>query len=134
MSDERARLLRNAAAARSRHAEERTRHSLLALDERGAPITFAAVAAQANVSRQFLYSHRELRAEIDHLRGAQQQAPSPLPVRERASDESLRTRLRATLEDNKRLREELAELRDELALAHGRAREIEQARPAVTPA
>lgn len=134
MSVEPANALRNAAAARSRHAEERTRHALRTLDEHGEAITFAAVAAHANVSRQFLYSHRELRTEIDHLRGEQQRAPSRLPVRERASEESLRARLRGTLEDNKRLREELAELRDELALAHGRAREIEQTRPALTRA
>ena len=46
-------------------------------------------------------------------------------VAERASDASIRARLRAALDDNQRLREENARLREELALAHGRARELE---------
>jgi hypothetical protein len=46
-----------------------------------------------------------------------------------ASDESIRHRLRAALDENKRLREGTAALREELALAlaHGRVRELELA-------
>jgi hypothetical protein len=51
-------------------------------------------------------------------------------VRERASDESTRSRLRAALDENKRLREEIAALREEVGLAHGRVRELELARRA----
>lgn len=50
---------------------------------------------------------------------------SRLPVAERSSDSSIRARLRAALDDNQRLRREMTELREELALAHGRARELE---------
>lgn len=134
MSSKRISALRAAAATRSLDADQRARRALAELDGQGEAITFKAVAARANVSRQFLYSHGELRAEIDHLRGEQLRAPSPLPARERASDESMRARLRATLDENKRLREELAELRRELALAHGRVREVELARRASSPA
>ena len=45
----------------------------------------------------------------------------------------MRARLRATLEENKRLRDEVAELGEELAIAHGRVREVELARRAASP-
>ena len=77
--------------------------------------------------RDFLYGHAELRAAIEQLRGEQHRAPSRLPAHERASEESIRARLRGTLEENKRLRAENAQLRDELALAHGHVRELELA-------
>jgi len=48
-------------------------------------------------------------------------------VRERASDESIRSRLCAALDENKRLREEIAALRKEVGLARGRVRELELA-------
>jgi hypothetical protein len=124
VSSARAIALRDAAAARSVGAAERARRALVELDRRGETITFAVVAANASVSRQFLYSHPGLRAEIERLRGPQR-APARLPVRERATDESIRHRLRGALDENKRLREEIAALREELALAHGRVRELE---------
>ena len=74
-------------------------------------ITFAAVARQARVSRQFLYSHDALRAEIAELRTLPRPQLPRVPPR-RASENSLRTRLRAALEDNQRLRTELTRLRD----------------------
>ena len=126
MSSERAIVLRKTAAARSLGAAERARRALVELDRRGETITFAVVAARARVSRQFLYSHPDLRTDIERLRG-QQPAPARLPARQRASDESIRHRLRAALDENQRLREETAALREELALAHGRVRELELA-------
>jgi regulator of replication initiation timing len=44
-----------------------------------------------------------------------------------ANDESLRARLRGALEENKQLRAENAQLREELALAHGEVRELKLA-------
>ena len=81
--------------------------------------------ADARVSRQFLYSHDALRAEIEPAPRPPDRSPAPVPARERASDDSLRTRLRAALDDNQRLRNEITRLRDELALALGRVRELE---------
>ena len=106
-------------------AEQRVRGALRELDSEGATITFAAVAHRARVSRVFLYEHAQLRAEIETLRAAQAAAPARLPVRQRASDASLRARLRAALDQSQRQREEIARLREELALAHGRVRELE---------
>lgn len=128
MSARRADALRAAAGARSVAAEERARRALKQLDRCGATINFQAVATEAGVSRAFLYAHSQLRDTIEQLRGQQHRARSPLPAHERASEDSLRARLRGTLEENKRLRAENAQLRDELALAHGRVRELELAR------
>jgi Family of unknown function (DUF6262) len=117
--------LADAAAKRTLDAEQRVRGAVRELDRQGAAITFAGVAERAQVSRAFLYQHAELRAEIEALRTAQTAAPPRLPVRQRASDASLRARLRAALDEGQRQRGEIARLREELALAHGRARELE---------
>ena len=119
------RALAATAARRTLDSEQRVRSALRALDADGATISFAAVAEHARVSRAFLYAHAELRAEIEALRSIHTAAPARLPVRQRASDASVRARLRAALDENQRQREELAALREELALAHGRVRELE---------
>jgi hypothetical protein len=116
--------LAEAAAKRTLEAEQRVHSALRDLDS-GAAVTFAAVAERARVSRAFLYQHPELRSQIETLRSAQADAPARVPVRQRASDASLRARLRAALDESQRQREELARLREELALAHGRVRELE---------
>lgn len=127
MTDTRADALRDAAGTRSLAAEQRVREALADLDRRGLPISFQAVATHARVSRAFLYAHPHLRAAIEQLRGQHQHTPARLPAHQRASDDSIRARLRGTLEENKRLRAENAQLRDELALAHGQIRELKLA-------
>jgi len=66
----------------------------------------------------------QLRPQIEALRSAQAAVAVCLPVRQRASDASLRARLRAALDEGQCQREEIARLREELALAHGRVREL----------
>ena len=127
MSGSRTDALRGAAGARSVAAEQRARQALAELDRRGLSISFQAVATEAGVSRAFLYAQPQLRATIEQLRDQHQHTPSRLPAHERASVESLRARLRGTLEENKRLRAENAQLRDELALVHGEVRELKLA-------
>jgi hypothetical protein len=119
------RTLAETAAKRTLEAEQRVRSALRELDRDGATVTFAAVAERARVSRAFLYQHAELRSEIEALRAADAAAPARVSVRQRAIDASLRARLRAALDEGQRQREELARLREELALAHGRVRELE---------
>ncbi|MGZ6638877.1 MAG: DUF6262 family protein [Solirubrobacteraceae bacterium] len=119
------RQLADAAAKRTLEAEQRVQSALRELDRDGTAVTFAAVAKRARVSRVFLYQHAELRSAIEALRAAHAAAPARLPVRQRASDASLRARLRAALDENQRQREEITRLREELALAHGRVRELE---------
>jgi Family of unknown function (DUF6262) len=127
VSDRRATALRGAAAARSLAAEQRVQGAIAGLDRRGVPISFQAVATEAAVSRAFLYAHPQLRATIEQLRDQHQHTPPRLPAHQRASDDSIRARLRGTLEENNRLRVENALLRDELALAHGHIRELKLA-------
>jgi Family of unknown function (DUF6262) len=117
--------LSEAAVVRTVDAEKRTRQALRDLDREGAAISFASVASRARVSRTFLYEHADFRREIERLRESTTTAPSRLPVRERGSERSLQTRLRAALEETRAQREEIARLREELALAHGRVRELE---------
>jgi hypothetical protein len=116
------------AAKRTLEAEQRVQSALRELDSEAATVTFAAVAERARVSRAFLYQHAQLRSEIEALRAAQTAGPARVPVRQRASDASLRSRLGAALDEGQRQREELARLREELALAHGRVRGLELAR------
>jgi len=117
--------LADAAARRTLDAEHRVHRTLHELDREGATVTFAAVASRARVSRAFLYAHAELRAAIEAVRATQAPAAARLPVRQRASDSSVRARLRAALDESQRQREEISRLREELALAHGRVRELE---------
>jgi hypothetical protein len=117
--------LADAAAHRTLDAEDRVRRTLTQLDREGADVTFAAVARHARVSRQFLYSHDAFGAEIRKQRARRADSSPRIPDRERASENSLRARLHAALDDNHRLRGELTQLRDELANALGRNRELE---------
>lgn len=127
MSAQRSRALHSAAAARSVAAEQRARHAIAELDRHGQPITFLAVASEAGVSARYLYAHPQLRATIEQLREERHGTPSRTRRQPRANDESIRARLRGTLEENKQLRAENAQLRDELALAHGEIRELKLA-------
>src|SRR5450759_744298 len=87
------------AAARQR--AERTRQQALtalrALDAKGVPITFEAVAREAGVSRSWLYTQDDLRAELGRL-GERHRPPSPTPStpdHQRASVAVSYTHLRA---------------------------------------
>jgi hypothetical protein len=117
--------LAQAAAHRTLDAESRVRRALIDLDRQGIDITFVAVATQARVSGQFLYDHARFRAEIEQLRTTPPHRTHARPARERASEDSLRSRLHAALADNQHQRDENTRLRDELAHALGRVRELE---------
>ena len=111
------------AAARRRAADTRKRAvaALRRMDNAGLPITFDSVAKQARVSRSWLYSQPDLRAEIERLR-ARRNPPPPgklIPDRQRASDTSLLRRLQAATERVRRLEAENRQLRETIALALG---------------
>jgi hypothetical protein len=108
-----------AAAHKRERTLERAGRALRELDEQGQPISFQAVARQANVSRQWLYQQPELRAKIERLRAMQFDRAARLPTRDRASESSLRQRVEGLLEENRHLRLQVADLRAELALAYG---------------
>lgn len=94
------------------------------LDAQGDQITFASVAREAGVSRQWLYTSR-YRDEIDRLRTR----PAVLPgnrhsrAKEAATDASLRSRLAALQKRNTELRQEAVDLRHQLERALGLIRQ-----------
>jgi len=113
------------AAAKQRHEITRAKaiQALRELDRSGTPVTFQAVAATAPVSRSWLYSQPDIRAEIERLREASRRAPSPpIPAHQRASDSSLRARLEAALKRIRTLTEENQRLRLQLEQALGERR------------
>lgn len=110
------------AAAGSRHEYTRAKaiKALREIDAAGTAVTFGIVARAAGVSRSWLYTQPDLRAEIERLRTERERASDdPVPARQRASDASLIRRLEAASERNRRLTEENRQLREQLARALG---------------
>jgi len=114
--------LARAAARRHDDAHGRAVEAIRRLDRAGEPISFKAVAAAAGVSRQWLYTQPDLRQDIERLRTQRTGTAPRVPATQRASEESLRQRLELLLDENRRLRTDIAALNTELALAHGRDR------------
>jgi hypothetical protein len=106
------------AAARHRHELTRSKalQTLRELNSAGVPVTFAAIAEAAGVSRSWLYAQPDIRRDIERLRQVTSRAPTPaIPTTQRTSDPSLSTRLqvanqriRELTDDNQRLRRQLA--------------------------
>jgi Family of unknown function (DUF6262) len=112
-----------AAKRRSTDTHQRARAALRRLDQTDAPITFAAVADAANVSRSWLYRQPDLRHEIERLRTAQPKSVrSTVPAAQRASQASLQQRLETALDASRVLRQENQKLRDHLAVLLGEQR------------
>jgi hypothetical protein len=115
--------LASAARRKRDHAQTRASEALRELDQHGRAITFQAVARQAGVSRQWLYQQPELRKEIELLRDRNVADTRPrVPDEHRASMASLRQRNTLLLAENRRLRDQVAELKAELAIAYGHRR------------
>jgi hypothetical protein len=115
------------AAAQHRHEYTRAKavQALREAEKSGTPVTFDAVATAAGVSRSWLYTQPDLRAEIERLRAASQRASgAPVPIRQRASHASLMRRLEAANERNRQLSEENRRLCERLARALGEQRDL----------
>ena len=107
--------LNEAAAQRTDDATARARRALMSLRARDAVINFNTVAAEAGVSKTFLYSNPALRAEVQTSR---------LPSREwaeapRASARSQETQLKVVVATLTALRTENTQLRRELEVLRG---------------
>jgi hypothetical protein len=91
------------------------------MDATAAPISFDAVAREARVSRSWLYTQPDLRAEIERLRARQppRATVGPPPDRQRASDASLLRRLEVATARLRQLEVDNRELRDALSRALG---------------
>ena len=100
---------------------ERVRAALAALAASGRAATIAQVAREAGVSRKFIYSHGELRAEIEHraLKAAARSG-SALASDARLSAASIRADLENSRALSGRLRGQVAALERRLSEALGR--------------
>lgn len=113
------------AAARQRHddARRRTVDALRHLDASGAPVTVAAVARAAGVSRAWLYHQHDLLPTIEHLRQTTNTtAALRRPTAERASTDSLRQQLDALRARCNELQAENRQLREAVARTLGARR------------
>ena len=63
-----------AARQRSQYTRAKAIQALRNLDAAGEPVTFESVAQKAGVSRSWLYTEPDLRAEIEQLRAARRRA------------------------------------------------------------
>lgn len=124
-----------AIAARRRHELTRSKaiRAIRELDN-GSVVTFDAVARHADVSRSWLYTQPDLRAEIQRLREATRRAPNQtIPASQRASDDSLLRRLGQANQRNRLLAEENQRLRRQLEQALGDQRAVrDDLRPATS--
>ena len=110
--------LTEAAQRRAQATRRRAVAALRRMYTSGLPVTIDALAREARVSRSWIYSQPDLRAEAGRLRDRPRPATGgpAVPDRERASDASLLRRVEVATQrireletDNKRLREALAE-------------------------
>ncbi len=128
----------HAARNRSELTRAKAIRALRELDHAGTPVTFAAVAAAADVSRSWLYAQAGIRDQITRLRDSTARAPvPPIPASQRASQASLLARLAEAADRNRKLAEENARLRRQLAHALGDQRAVSPGRtpgPGAPPA
>ena len=112
-----------AAQRRAEQTRERAIAALRRMDATGQRINFDTLARQAGVSRAWLYTQDDLRAEIERLRQRPSSAsPAPPPQQQRASDPSLLRRLEAATDRIRSLEADNQQLRAALARALGERR------------
>jgi len=112
--------LSEAAARRHELTRAKAVQALRELDRAGAPVTFAAVAQAAGISRSWLYTQPDISGQIRRLRTkADGVGSAAIPAGQRATDASLRARLTTALDRNKQLADENTRLRRQLARALG---------------
>jgi lysozyme family protein len=117
MTDQGLTLLDLATQERCRETRRKAEEAIRRLDARGMPINFASVAAAASVSRSWLYRDATVRASIERLRTERQS--QPIPISQRASDDSIRRQREALLDEVARLKLENSQMRAEVAKVLG---------------
>jgi hypothetical protein len=122
------RYLAQAAADRHQATLKKAVDAVEHLDRSGQPVTFSAIAAAAGVSRTWLYRNPAIRDLIARLRSEPSPAASTRAA-QRATAESLRTRLDAARQEIIRLRAENATLREQAARHLGQQRSRDNGSP-----
>ena len=122
---------RLAVAARKRHEEtlRKAVEAIRSLDAAGAPVSFAAVARAARISRAWLYGNAAVRVEIVELRDRTTSSAPARPVAERASDRSLHQLVTDLRSREAELRRENQVLREALARKFGDERAAQLTAP-----
>jgi hypothetical protein len=119
-SSDRSEVLRAAAARKHQDAVQRAERAIRQLVKEGHPVTFKAVAEHAPCSTAFLYGHAELKRRITQLREQHQRATLPVPrVDPDAPSSVIRTLTVQIAALKRRHRNEVTQLRKDLAAAHG---------------
>lgn len=115
------------AAEKSHKARSRVLAALQELQQRGGPITFAAICQEAHVSKTFLYDARQadLAAEIRWLRDLPPSGGNepPTVIRSGKSDAAKEAQLARLQERVRVLEREVQRLREENAVLYGRLAE-----------
>jgi surfactin synthase thioesterase subunit len=114
--------LKESARRRSEQAEQAVVRALVEARKTDGPITLTGLATKAGVSTDFIYRHRELRAQVEALRRSRGRSPAHVAARHdiEFSESTLIRRLSHQLAElRRRHREEITELRRALAAAHG---------------
>jgi Family of unknown function (DUF6262) len=112
-----------AAARRHELARSKAIRAIRELDKTGTAVTFEAVAKAGEVSRSWLYTQPDLKAEVQRLRElGRRSTMSTVPAHQRTSDGSLLRRLETANARNRELDAENKRLRHQLAQALGQLR------------
>ena len=101
----------------------RAQEALRRLAASNQPVSIARLATEADVSRAWLYTQPDIRAEVDRLRGLTR--PTPVASPTRSSEQSLLQRLQLAHQrireldtDNRELRNQIAQLYGQLRVQH----------------
>lgn len=119
-TDPRVERLTAAAHRRSTEKVNAAKAAISRLRKAGRPVNFLSVGKEAGVSHSFLYSHPDLRTQIEHLRRAPRISTNAEPASSRSSDGNLVIVLTQQIGDLKhRHRDEVNALKEAVAKAHG---------------
>jgi hypothetical protein len=115
--DDRIARLRDAAQRKSQDAAARAHRAIITLENRRQAVNFNTVAAEAAVSKDFLYNNAQLRTLIMQKRSGR---PDPgVPAAQRTSEASALVKLAVATEALHRIRKENSQLRQENSILRG---------------
>jgi len=120
---DRTRGIKKSAKERAVSVDRRIRSAIDDLNCAGERVNISSVARRAQVSRQSIYAHTELRDEILRFRTANCGGRSAaIPMSQRSTADSSRERLLLLYNDNRSLRTEVSVLKKRLAELLGELR------------